>query len=82
MRYHLAHAQFRFGQLSRDRHAREAEAAFSDCIDELKPVLDKNVKSAEALVLQSACYSALADLKIAGGGPAAVARRRIASSPR
>jgi tetratricopeptide (TPR) repeat protein len=63
LRYHLAHAQYRFGQLSHERHARAAEAAFSDCIDELKPVLEKNVKSAEAMVLQSACYSGLADLK-------------------
>jgi hypothetical protein len=63
LRYHLAHAQYRFGQLSEHRHKREAEAAYSDCIDELKPVLDKNVKSAEALALQSACYSGLAELK-------------------
>jgi tetratricopeptide (TPR) repeat protein len=63
LRYHLAHAQYRYGQLSRERHGRQAEAAFSDCIDELKPVLENNVKSVEALVLQSACYSELADLK-------------------
>jgi tetratricopeptide (TPR) repeat protein len=63
LRYHLAHAHYRFGQLSGARHAHQAEAAFSDCIDELKPVLSKNVKSVEALVLQSACYSELADLK-------------------
>jgi hypothetical protein len=37
--------------------------AFSDCIDELKPAIDKDVKSAESMVLQSACYSGLADLK-------------------
>src|ERR1700704_2774926 len=47
LRYHLAHAQYRFGQLSRERHARAAESAFSDCIDELKPVIDKDVKSPE-----------------------------------
>jgi hypothetical protein len=63
LRYHLAHAQYRFGQLSGERHARPAEAAFSDCIDELKPVIDKDVKSAESMVLQSACYSGLAELK-------------------
>jgi tetratricopeptide (TPR) repeat protein len=63
LRYHLAHAQYRFGQLSRERHSRAAQAAFSDCIDELKPVIDKDVKSAEGMVLQSACYSELADLK-------------------
>jgi hypothetical protein len=63
LRYHLAHAQYRFGQLSGERHAHVAEAAFSDCIDQLKPAIDKDVKSAESMVLQSACYSALADLK-------------------
>lgn len=63
LRYHLAHAQYRNGDLLRQRHAREAAAALSDCIDELKPLLDKNAKSAEALALQSACYAALADLK-------------------
>ena len=63
LRYHLAHAQYRFGQLSGERRAHAAEAAFSDCIDELKPAIDKDVKSAESMVLQSACYSGLADLK-------------------
>ena len=63
LRYHLAHAQYRFGQLSGERHAHAAEAAFSDCIDELKPAIDEDVKSAESMVLQSACYSGLADLK-------------------
>lgn len=62
LRYHLAHAQYRLGQLSRERHARAAGPAFSDCIDELKPVIDRDVKSAEAMVLQSACYSGLADV--------------------
>jgi hypothetical protein len=64
LRYHLAHAQYRFGQLSGERHAHAAEAAFSDCIDELKPAIDtKDVKSVESMVLQSACYSGLAELK-------------------
>ncbi|HEX3912547.1 MAG TPA: hypothetical protein VHW71_03490 [Steroidobacteraceae bacterium] len=63
LRYHLAHAQYRMGQLSREHQARTAEAAFADCIDELKPAIDKDVKSAEAMTLQSACYSGLADLK-------------------
>lgn len=63
LRYHLAHAQYRMGQLSHEHRARTAEAAFSDCIDELKPAIEKDVKSAEAMTLQSACYSGLADLK-------------------
>jgi tetratricopeptide (TPR) repeat protein len=64
LRYHLAHAQYRFGQLAVERHSRGAEAAFSDCIDELKPVLETNVKSAEGMVQQSACYLGLADLRM------------------
>jgi tetratricopeptide (TPR) repeat protein len=64
LRYHLAHARYRFGELSQERHAHGAESAFSDCIDELKPVIDKNVKSAEAMALQSACYTGLADLRM------------------
>ncbi len=62
LRYHFAHAQYRMGQLLHEHRAHGAEAAFSDCIDELKPVLEKN-RSAEGLVLQSACYSGLAELK-------------------
>lgn len=64
LRYHLAHAQYRFGQLSGERHAHAAETAYSDCIDALKPAVDKDVKSAESMALQSACYSGLADLKL------------------
>jgi tetratricopeptide (TPR) repeat protein len=62
-RYHLAHAQYRYAQLARDKHLRGAEAAYSDCIDQLKPVIDQEGKTAEGMVLQSACYSGLADLK-------------------
>jgi tetratricopeptide (TPR) repeat protein len=63
-RYHLAHAQYRFGQLAHEHNARPEEAAFSDCIDELKPVIEKNAGSAEGMVLQSACYSGLADSRM------------------
>ena len=61
LRYHLAHAQYRRGQLAGATQAHEAEAAFADCVDELKPVLSQDVKSVEALVLQSACYTGLAE---------------------
>jgi hypothetical protein len=61
LRYHLAHAEYRRGLLAADAPGREAEAAFSDCIDALKPVLSQDGKAVEALVLQSACYSGLAD---------------------
>ena len=60
LRYHLAHAQYRRGLLDGQRDAQQAEASFSDCIDELKPGLSHDVDSAEFLVLQSACYDGLA----------------------
>jgi hypothetical protein len=61
LRYHLAHAQYRRGLLAGDARARDAETGFADCIDVLKPVLSQEVKSVEALVLQSACYAGLAN---------------------
>src|SRR5580658_5232293 len=39
LRYHLAHAQYRRGLLGSATDAGAAEAAFADCIDELKPLL-------------------------------------------
>jgi len=62
LRYHLAHAQYRLGELSAAGMSRRAESAYSECIDDLKPLLQKNVKSVEGLVLQGACYGGLADL--------------------
>jgi hypothetical protein len=63
LRYHLAHAQYRRGLLGGIGigNVRDAETAFADCIDQLKPVLAQDVKSVEALVLQSACYAGLAN---------------------
>jgi tetratricopeptide (TPR) repeat protein len=61
LRYHLAHALYRRGLLAGSRNSREAEASFSDCIDQLKPVLAKDTQSVEARVLQAACYSGLAE---------------------
>jgi hypothetical protein len=60
LRYHLAHAQYRRGLLGGARDAPQAEASFSDCIDEIKPALSQDAKATEFLVLQSACYDALA----------------------
>jgi tetratricopeptide (TPR) repeat protein len=60
IRYHLAHAQYRFGLLAEQKRPKAAAAAFSGCIDQLKPILEQDVKSAEALALQSACYGRLA----------------------
>ena len=63
LRYHLAHAQYRRGLLAGGEGAREAESAFSDCIDQLKAVLSHDVKSTESLILQSACYAGLAQYR-------------------
>ena len=57
LRYHLAHAQYRRGLLAGARDAREADAAFADCIDELRPLVSKDARSAEGMILQSACYA-------------------------
>jgi hypothetical protein len=60
LRYHLAHAEYRFGLLAQGKRARDAAPAFADCIEQLKSILEQDVKSVEALVLQSACYGELA----------------------
>jgi tetratricopeptide (TPR) repeat protein len=59
LRYDLAHAEYRLGLLEAGSAA-AAESAFAACADELKPVLQQDVDSVEALALQSACYSHLA----------------------
>lgn len=62
LKYHLAHAQYRRGLLAAGTDAgAQADSAFSDCIDQLKPLLSQDVKSVEALILQSACYAGLAN---------------------
>jgi hypothetical protein len=63
LRYHLAHAQYRRGLLAGPGNPHDAETAFAGCIDQLKPILSQDVKSVEALVLQSACYAGLADYR-------------------
>ena len=60
LRYHLAHAEYRFGLLAQGKRGHDAAPAFADCVDQLKSVLEQDVKSVEALVLQSACYGELA----------------------
>jgi tetratricopeptide (TPR) repeat protein len=61
LRYHAAHAQYRLGLLLAQQRARGVDSAFSACIDALKPALERDVKSAEAYALQSACYFQLAE---------------------
>jgi tetratricopeptide (TPR) repeat protein len=63
LRYHLAHADYRLALLSGEAHPRNAETALSECIDQLKPLLEQDANSVEALGLQSACYSNLVRYK-------------------
>ena len=60
MRYHLAHAEYRFGLLAEAKRPRDAAPAFDVCVDQLKPILEQDVKSVESLALQSVCYAHLA----------------------
>jgi hypothetical protein len=63
LRYHLAHAQYRFGLLAETKRPRDAPPAYNDCIEQLKQILEQDVKSVESLALQSACYAHLAKHK-------------------
>jgi hypothetical protein len=60
LRYHLAHAQYRYGLLSESAKPKASGPAFAECVDQLKLILDQDAKSVEALALQSACYAQLA----------------------
>jgi hypothetical protein len=60
LHYHLAHAEYRYGLLAATKKPKAAGPAFDECVDQLKPILDQDPKSAEALALQSACYAELA----------------------
>jgi tetratricopeptide (TPR) repeat protein len=60
LHYDLAHAQYRLGLLYAQSHARDAQSSFAGCIDDLKAALEQDVKSAEILTLQAACYLELA----------------------
>jgi tetratricopeptide (TPR) repeat protein len=60
LRYHFAHAEYRLGLLLEEARTQDAEPAFSECVDQLRAVLQRDGASVEALVLQSACYSKLA----------------------
>lgn len=62
LRYHLAHAEYRIAKLAGSARGHEAGAALEDCIAQLKIVLKQDVKSVEAMALQSACYYDLAQI--------------------
>jgi tetratricopeptide (TPR) repeat protein len=63
LRYHLAHAEYRYALLAAQRNPRESERAASGCVDQMKAVLKQNQHNVEALVLQSECYRNLADFR-------------------
>ena len=63
LRYHLAHAHYRLGLLDAQRHAAGADSAFAACINELKPLLERQADNVEALALQSACYVGLSRVR-------------------
>jgi tetratricopeptide (TPR) repeat protein len=64
LRYHLAHAQYREGLLGARQKSRTADPAFAGCVNELKPVLERQPDNVEALALQSACYANLSRLRM------------------
>lgn len=61
LRYHLAHAEYRIGMLALAKRTKHAETGFEECVEQLKELLNTSSDSAEALALQSTCYSRLAD---------------------
>jgi len=61
LRYQLAHAQYRMGLIAGEHREHQAESALTDCIADTKAILQQDVKSVEAMALQSACYSSLAE---------------------
>lgn len=63
VRYHLAHADYRLALLTGEADPRTAELALNGCVDQLKPLLEQDADSVEALALQSACYSRLVRYK-------------------
>jgi tetratricopeptide (TPR) repeat protein len=60
LRYHLAHADYRYALLVAEQHPHEAETALQDCTDQLGVLLGHSPKSAESLALDSACYARIA----------------------
>jgi tetratricopeptide (TPR) repeat protein len=67
LRYHLAHADYRYAQLLGEAHHREAEAALADCTDQVSKLLDHDSRSVEALALSSACLRDLAKFRMVEG---------------
>jgi tetratricopeptide (TPR) repeat protein len=75
LRYHLAHADYRYARLVAATQPRAAAQAADECIGMLKPLLRKDGHNVEALILQSRCDSALA---ATGPLDAVLVRRRAA----
>ncbi|MFI4890068.1 MAG: hypothetical protein ACHQIL_06000 [Steroidobacterales bacterium] len=62
LRYHIAHAEYRYAELAAPARPREAARAAGRCVDQLKPLLKHDPHNVEGLVLQSGCYAQLAGL--------------------
>ena len=63
VRYHLAHAEYRYAALVGAKGGREAERALGDCTDQLNALLDKNAGAVEAMILSYGCQERLAELR-------------------
>ena len=62
-RYHLAHADWRLAQLTGTARKDQTQQALQECVDQLNVLLEAEKFSVEGLVLQSICYSDLANFK-------------------
>ncbi|MGA2778238.1 MAG: hypothetical protein ABSF94_11820 [Steroidobacteraceae bacterium] len=67
LRYHLAHAEYRYAELLGETRRRPAETALADCADQLSKLLDHDSHSVEVLVLDSACLADLAKYRTVEG---------------
>jgi len=61
--YHLAHADYRIALLRLFLNHSGAERPLQDCVRELSDLLRSDPASAEAMILQAACYVQLAPLR-------------------
>ncbi len=62
-RYHLAHADYRLGELLEAGHTSQARSALGECIQQLDLLIEHAPQSVEALALQAACELELSPLK-------------------
>lgn len=63
VRYHLAHADYRIALLRQSLHQSDAARPLQDCVDQLSGLLRSDPASAEAMILEAACYVQMAPLR-------------------